>query len=117
MIGKAKVELAITRAAIQQFRQDGISPIDAATMILAIEMRNIEEFEEAEPGTFQLMRSAKVKIAGMLVYEDIESQQILVTDRQIGDTSKYKYIGRLNLYAYAIGKCKALGLDIDNLRV
>jgi hypothetical protein len=116
MIGNARVILAVTPAAIQRLQQDGFSPLSVATMILAIERRNVNEFEEAEPGNVRLSRSAKVDLAALKVYQGNE-QQILITDRKIEEPSIYQFIGLINIKEYACGKCHALGIDIDRLRV
>ncbi len=116
MIGNARVIFAATPAAIRRFSEDGISPLSAVTMILAIERRNLDEFDEAEPGTVRLSTSAKVDLAALRVYQDI-NQQVVVTNRKIEDTSTFQFIGLLNVREYAFAKCRALGIDIDRLRV
>jgi len=116
MIGNARVIFAASPAAIQRFSQDGISPLSAVTMILAIERRNLDEFEEAEPGTVRLSTSAKVDLAALRVYQD-SKQEVIITVRKIEETSKYHFIGLLNVREYAFAKCRALGIDIDRLRV
>jgi hypothetical protein len=116
MIGSARVIFAASPAAIKKFRDDGISPLSAVTMILAIERRNANEFEEAEPGTVRLSTSAKVDLAAFRVYQDKE-QQVIITDRKIEELSMYQFIGLLNVKEYAFAKCRALGIDIDRLWV
>jgi len=116
MIGNARVIFGASPAAIQRFCHDGISPLSVVTMILAIERRNLDEFEEAEPGTVRLSTSAKVDLAALRVYQN-SKEEVIVTDRKITEASTYDFIGLLNVKEYAIGKCLALGIDMDRLRV
>ena len=92
MIGSARVILATSPAVIRRFCQDGTSPVDVVTTILAMERRNIDEFEELEPGTFRLSLSAKVDLAALRVYQDAKLQ-VIITDRQIEDASTYISLG------------------------
>lgn len=116
MIGSARVVFAASPAAIQRFCQDGTSPLSVVTMILAIERRNLDEFEEAEPGTVRLSTSAKVDLAALRVYQN-SKEEVIITDRKIDEASTYHFIGLLNVKEYAVGKCLALGIDMDRLRV
>jgi len=112
-----KLFLRLSPAAIQKLTAEGLSELDAVTMLLAIERRDHPTFEETATGTLQFTASAKAELAAMCVYRDIDRQEVLVTDRQIDGTSKYKLIGWLDLRGYAYGVCKALGLDYRRLRV
>lgn len=116
-IGGARVKLAITRAAVQRCAKEGTTPIDVATIILAIERKDESEFVETSSGTFQLSTYVRAELESLHVYEGNDQREVVVTDRPIRGESKYKYLGRIDVKGYACGKCLALGRDMARLHV
>jgi hypothetical protein len=110
--GGAPVLLAINRAAISHFEQEGPGVLESASSLLGIEHRNIPNILLRDPGQtlYRLNPAARARILSLRVYHDDTKDDAIVTERPPQGTS-FRVLGPLKLGVYATAIAMARGVD------